>query len=50
MSRNIAEKEKMRASNWFAELRDQICQAFEFLEINQTSGKFAHLQPGKFEK
>ena len=47
---NIGDKEKIRASNWFTELRDQICKSFEFLEENHSSGPFANLKPGKFEQ
>ena len=50
MTKNIDNKEKIRVSSWFAELRDQICKSFEFLERNQTTGPFSHLEPGKFEQ
>jgi coproporphyrinogen III oxidase len=42
--------EKTRASFWFAELRDQICAAFEALEDAQTTGPHADLSPGRFER
>ncbi|MBY8976290.1 oxygen-dependent coproporphyrinogen oxidase [Rhodobacteraceae bacterium NNCM2] len=44
------EDEKARASAWFANLRDQICAAFEGLEDSQTTGPFADLPPGRFER
>ena len=47
---NIGDKEKFRASDWFTELRNQICKSFEFLEENQSDGPFANLEPGKFEQ
>lgn len=50
MNRNIDNKEKIRVSAWFTELRDQICKSFEFLERNQTHGPFAHLNPGQFKQ
>ncbi len=50
MNTNVYEMEKERASAWFAELRDQICKAFEFLEKNHTCGPFANLKPGQFER
>ena len=50
MMKNIGNKEKIRASSWFTELRDQICKSFEFHERNQINGPFAHLAPGKFEQ
>ena len=42
--------EKQRASEWFRDLRDQICAAFEDLEDTQTTGPHAHLPPGRFER
>ncbi|MEM8792733.1 MAG: oxygen-dependent coproporphyrinogen oxidase [Pseudomonadota bacterium] len=46
----MMENEKTRASAWFAELRDQICAAFEALEDAQTTGPHADLTPGRFEQ
>lgn len=42
-------KEKATASNWFGQLRDQICDAFEALEDTQTSGPFSDQPAGRFE-
>ncbi|WP_422394006.1 oxygen-dependent coproporphyrinogen oxidase [Pontivivens ytuae] len=42
--------EKDRAASWFRELRNEICAAFEALEDAQTSGPFADLAPGRFER
>jgi coproporphyrinogen III oxidase len=42
--------EKRRAADWFRSLRDRICDAFEGLEDAQTSGPFADLAPGRFER
>ncbi|MEM9371493.1 MAG: oxygen-dependent coproporphyrinogen oxidase, partial [Pseudomonadota bacterium] len=42
--------EKRRASAWFAELRDLICAEFERLEDAQTTGPYAHLSAGRFER
>ena len=50
MKKNIDKKEKLRAEAWFAELRNQICKSFEFLESQQTRGPFADVTPGKFEQ
>lgn len=44
------EAEKARAAEWFARLRDDICAAFERLEDTQTTGPFARLAPGRFER
>ncbi len=41
---------KARASAWFAELRDDICAAFEALEDAQDWGPFKDLEPGRFER
>ena len=42
-------KEKATASDWFCQLRDQICDAFEALEDTQTSGPFSDQPAGRFE-
>lgn len=42
--------EKARAGAWFRDLRDQICAAFDALEDAQTSGPFADLPAGRFER
>ena len=42
--------EKARAAAWFANLRDQICAAFEALEDAQDTGPFADLPAGRFER
>ena len=47
---DIGEKEKNSAKDWFEELRNHICDAFEKIEISQESGPFSHLKPGKFER
>ncbi len=48
-----SEDQKTRATDWFAELRDGICAAFEQLE-DELSGanaeRFAELPPGRFER
>ncbi len=44
------EARQARASAWFADIRDQICNAFEGLEDSQTSGPFADLPSGRFER
>ena len=46
----VGDSEKGRAAAWFAELRDQICAAFEALEDAQDSGPFAGLPAGRFER
>jgi coproporphyrinogen III oxidase len=42
-------QQQARASAWFRELRNQICDAFETLEDSQTFGPHAKLAPGRFE-
>lgn len=42
--------QRRRAAAWFVELRDAICAEFEKIEDEQTSGPFAHLPPGRFER
>ncbi|MEL7215379.1 MAG: oxygen-dependent coproporphyrinogen oxidase [Pseudomonadota bacterium] len=44
------DSEKARAAAWFRSLRDDICTAFETLEDAQTSGPFADLPAGRFER
>ncbi len=41
---------KSGAATWFADLRNQICAAFEQLEDEQTSGPFSDLPAGRFER
>ena len=43
-------KHKSRAGVWFAEIRDQICAAFEELEDRQSTGPHANLPAGRFER
>ncbi len=43
------EDRKLRASNWFKSLRDQICAAFERLE-DELAGEGSDLAPGRFER
>ena len=42
--------ERRRAADWFRDLRDRICAAFEGLEDAQVAGPFAGLPPGRFER
>ncbi|MEM6440443.1 MAG: oxygen-dependent coproporphyrinogen oxidase [Pseudomonadota bacterium] len=46
----VGEAEKARAAAWFEELRDRICAEFERLEDEQTTGPFADLPAGRFER
>ena len=46
----VGEAEKALAFNWFTELRDAICAAFERLEDTQTTGPHAHLPAGRFTR
>jgi coproporphyrinogen III oxidase len=50
MNINIGDKEKIRVETWFTQLRNQICQSFEFLERNHAHGPFMDLKPGTFEQ
>ena len=43
------ETQKETAANWFEEIRNQICDAFEALEDSQTTGPHADLPAGRFE-
>ncbi len=47
---SAGDTEKRRASDWFAALRDRICQAFETLEDELREGPHAGLPPGRFER
>lgn len=49
-SDQAADERKQRASAWFADLRDQICAAFERLEDALASGPHADLPPARFER
>lgn len=42
--------QKKMASDWFRELRNQICASFEAIENELTSGKHSELPPGQFER
>ena len=42
--------ERRRAADWFRDLRDRICAAFEGLEDAQVAGPFAGLPAGRFER
>ncbi|MEM9198675.1 MAG: oxygen-dependent coproporphyrinogen oxidase [Pseudomonadota bacterium] len=42
--------QKARAAAWFATLQDEICAAFERLEDAQTTGPYAGLPAGRFER
>ncbi len=47
------EDRKARAAQWFAELRDRICAAFEAIEDELEGGnaeRFAEMAPGRFER
>lgn len=47
------EDRKARASQWFAELRDRICAAFEAIEdelAGVNAERFAELAPGRFQR
>ena len=47
------EERKKRAEDWFRDLRDQICGAFEALEdalSDANAARFAEVAPGRFER
>ncbi|MEM9469669.1 MAG: coproporphyrinogen III oxidase, partial [Pseudomonadota bacterium] len=44
------ESKKQYASNWFRDLRNQICNAFEALEDELSGGNKADLEAGRFER
>jgi len=44
------EAQKNQASAWFADLRDQICTAFETIEDDLQGTPHAHLPAGRFER
>lgn len=44
----VSSEQKVRATQWFKTLRDQICAEFEAIESALTEGPFAALPPGKF--
>ena len=44
------EEKKQIAADWFKDLQNQICNAFEELEDELTEGQKAHLPAGRFEK
>ncbi|MFN3616222.1 MAG: coproporphyrinogen III oxidase, partial [Rubrimonas sp.] len=43
-------EQRRRAAEWFVALRDRICAEFEAIEDEQTSGPFADLPPGRFQR
>ena len=48
-----SEKQKQKTVDWFAELRDKICAAFETLEdelAGENADRFAKVPPGRFER
>lgn len=49
MTLTLKEKKQL-ASNWFRELRDQICAAFETIEGELTLGPHAEKPAGQFER
>lgn len=49
-SEAVAAREKARAREWFENLRDRICDAFEALEDACAGGEAGQLPPGRFER
>ena len=43
------ESNKKKASEWFKNLRDSVCECFEEIE-NIYSGRMTKIEPGKFER
>ena len=43
-------RNKRIARDWFIELRDLLCSAFESIEADLVGGPNASLTPGKFER
>jgi coproporphyrinogen III oxidase len=50
MSTAEIDERKARVKAWFESLRDRICAEFEKIEDELTTGPFAHLPPGRFER
>lgn len=46
----MPEHEKDKAAQWFRDLQDQICKAFEDIEDELTTGQKSNLPAGRFEK
>ena len=42
------DKRKMKARAWFEDLRENICDAFELIEADYSSGPLSEQKPGKF--
>lgn len=49
MTHSVSEEQKNRVITNFTKLRDQICAAFETLEIDYEGDSFKHEPPGRFE-